>query len=77
MIHMVRQLEQTPAGIPLEVYAFTKDKAWLAHENLAADIFDHLYAIAPRFGLKIYQEPSSNTILNAARILSQSIAGSK
>ncbi len=52
---MVRQLAPTELGLPLEIYAFTSDTAWVAYEGIQADIFDHLLAIAPEFGLVIYQ----------------------
>ena len=63
MIHtdmtlMVRQLTPTPHGLPLEIYAFCRDKAWANYEAVQADIFDHLLAIAGEFDLKIYQYPS-------------------
>jgi miniconductance mechanosensitive channel len=55
MTLIVRQLQPGPEGLPLEVYAFTNDTNWAAYEDIQADIFDHLYAIAPEFGLRIYQ----------------------
>ena len=55
MTMMVRQLEPTAYGLPLEIYAFTSDVAWVAHEGVQSDIFDHLLAIAPEFGLVVYQ----------------------
>ena len=54
---MVRQLDPTPQGLPLEVYCFSADVGWVAYENLAGDIFDHLLAVLPEFGLRIYQQP--------------------
>jgi miniconductance mechanosensitive channel len=60
MTLMVRQLAPTPHGLPLEVYAFSRDKAWVATENLQSDIFDHLLAIAPAFELSIYQYPAGS-----------------
>jgi miniconductance mechanosensitive channel len=58
MIQMVRQLQPGPTGLPLEVYCFTATTAWVEYEGIQADIFDHLYAILPEFGLRVYQEPS-------------------
>ena len=55
---MVRQLQPTSEGIPLEIYAFTNTVAWKNYEDIQSDIFDHLIAITPEFGLKIYQAPS-------------------
>ena len=54
---MVRQLDPTPEGLPMEVYCFAADIGWEAYENLAGDIFDHLLAVLPEFGLRIYQQP--------------------
>lgn len=58
---MARQLQPTPQGIPFELYFFTSLTQWKPFEHLQADVFDHLYAIIPRFGLSTYQAPSSNT----------------
>ncbi|MBD2845340.1 mechanosensitive ion channel family protein [Paenibacillus sp. IB182496] len=58
MTCMVRQLQPTEKGLPLEIYAFTNDIDWAVYENVQADIFDHLYAVAPEFGLRIFQNPS-------------------
>ncbi len=54
---IVTQKEATAYGLPIEVYFFTKDKAWAVHEKLQSDIFDHLMTMAPYFGLKLYQRP--------------------
>lgn len=58
---MARQLQPTPQGIPFELYFFTSLTVWKQFEHLQADIFDHLYAIIPKFFLTVYQAPSSNT----------------
>ena len=58
MTCMVRQLAPTPTGIPLELYLFSNDQNWVNYEGIQADIFDHLYAIAPEFGLRIFQHPT-------------------
>jgi miniconductance mechanosensitive channel len=55
MISMVRQLQPTAMGIPLELYFFTKDKNWVPYENLQADVFDHLLAIIGEFDLRVFQ----------------------
>ena len=52
---LVRLLQQTEIGVPLELYAFTSDVTWVGHESVHSDIFDHLMAIAPEFGLVIFQ----------------------
>ena len=58
MFLLVRQLEPTEAGLPLEIYAFTASTAWATYEGIQADIFDHLIAILPEFGLRLYQQPT-------------------
>ncbi|TCS36093.1 miniconductance mechanosensitive channel [Paucimonas lemoignei] len=62
MTLMVRTLEPTSEGIPLELYCFTATTAWAIYEGIQGDIFDHLLAILPEFGLKLYQHPSGNDI---------------
>jgi len=47
-----------PAGLPLEIYAFTKTADWEKYEAIQADIFSHLLATVPQFGLRVFQEPS-------------------
>ncbi|MCH7715520.1 MAG: mechanosensitive ion channel [Gemmatimonadetes bacterium] len=55
---MVRQLAPTPHGIPLEVYVFTNDTAWSVYEGIQADIFEHVMALVPEFGLRLFQNPT-------------------
>jgi miniconductance mechanosensitive channel len=55
---LVRQLQPTSEGLPLEIYAFTNTTAWASYEAIQSDIFDHFIAIIPEFGLRIYQAPS-------------------
>ncbi|HSJ25971.1 MAG TPA: mechanosensitive ion channel domain-containing protein [Longimicrobiales bacterium] len=57
---LVRQLAPTPEGLPIEIYVFTTDTRWVAYEGIQADIFDHILAMVPVFGLKVYQRPSGN-----------------
>lgn len=58
MTMMVRQLSPGADGLPLEVYCFTNTTAWVEYEGIQSDIFDHLLAILPEFGLRVYQHPS-------------------
>ena len=58
MTLIVRQLQPGAEGLPIEVYAFTNDTDWVAYEDIQADIFDHIHAIAPEFGLRLYQKPA-------------------
>ena len=55
---MVFQTEGTEFGVPIKVYCFTKTTEWGEYEDVQSDIFDHLYAAAPEFGLEVFQHPS-------------------
>ncbi|SHH59501.1 mechanosensitive ion channel family protein [Winogradskyella jejuensis] len=55
MTLMVRQLEQTPQGIPLEIYAFSSDQRWQNYEYIMGDIFDHVLASVKYFDLEVYE----------------------
>lgn len=57
---LVRQLSPTPEGIPMEIYVFSKIKAWVQFEAVQADIFDHLLAVIPEFELKVFQNPTGD-----------------
>lgn len=59
---IVRQLQPTSQGLPLEIYAFANTTVWSDYENIQSDIFDHLIAIIPEFALKIYQAPSGSDL---------------
>lgn len=56
MLLMVRQLEATTFGLPIEFYFFLSDKEWVNYEHNLADIMNWIYAMTPEFGLKIYQQ---------------------
>ncbi|SDA92182.1 Mechanosensitive ion channel [Pseudomonas sp. NFACC15-1] len=58
MTCMVRQMQTTAQGIPLEIYCFTRTTAWTDYERIQGDIFDYLLAVMPEFGLNLYQQPS-------------------
>ncbi len=58
MTLMVRQLDPTPDGLPLQVYAFSNDTDWVTYEGIQSDIFDHILAIAPEFDLRVFQHPA-------------------
>lgn len=62
MTLMVRQLEPTPSGLPLQLYFFTRTTAWTEFEAIQADIFDHVYATVRHFGLAIFQTPAGRDI---------------
>jgi miniconductance mechanosensitive channel len=58
MTFLVRQLQHTDKGVPLEVYVFCKDTRWTHYEGIQADIFDHIFAVLHRFDLKVFQSIS-------------------
>lgn len=64
---IVRQLQPTEKGLPIEIYAFSNQIAWKDFEAIQSDIFDHLLAITPEFGLKIYQAPSGHDMYLALK----------
>lgn len=64
LTQLVRQLQPTAQGLPLEIWCFTSTTAWAEYESIQADIFDHLLAIMPEFGLRIFQEPSGIDMRN-------------
>lgn len=58
MTFLVRHLEPTSKGLPIEIYVFSNDQAWANYEGIQADIFDHILAVVPEFGLRVFQEPT-------------------
>ena len=62
MTLIVRQLEPGPKGLPIEIYCFSNDTDWVNFEGLQSDIFDHLIAILPEFGIRAFQEPSGTDL---------------
>lgn len=60
MTLLVRQMDPTPEGLPLEIYCFANTTVWASFEQIQSDIFDHLYAVLPEFGLSAFQNPSGN-----------------
>lgn len=58
MTLLVRQLAPGPEGLPIEIYVFGGDTRWAQHEALQGDIFDHVLALVPEFGLRVFQKPS-------------------
>ena len=59
---LVRQLPPTETGLPLEIYVFTNDNNWVPYEEIQADIFDHLLAAVPGFGLRVFQSPTGSDV---------------
>lgn len=56
---LIRQLESDRVGVPIQIYVFTNTVVWAEYEGIQADIFDHLFAVAPEFGLRVFQDPSN------------------
>ncbi len=67
MTLLVRQLEPSAQGLPIEIYCFTNDTHWAAYEDIQADIFDHILAIAREFELTIWQNPSGSDFQRLVR----------
>ena len=70
---MVRQRDPGPNGIPLEIYAFATETSFVPFEAVQSDIFDHVYAVIPEFGLRLHQSPGSHDV----RELGRTLAGGK
>lgn len=67
MTLLVRQLQPTTEGLPLELYCFTRSTDWGVYEGVQSDIFDHLLAILPAFGLRVFQASSDAMLMEAGR----------
>ncbi len=67
MTFLIRQLEPTSRGLPIQIYVFTNDTDWVRYEGIQADIFDHLLAIIPEFRLKVFQSPTGKDLGNLGR----------
>lgn len=65
MTFLVRHLQPSEKGLPVEIYVFCTDKAWARYEAIQADIFDHVLAVIPEFDLRVFQEPSGADIARA------------
>lgn len=62
MLILVRQLEPGETGLPIQLYCFSREQAWANYEVVQADIFDHLLAVLPEFGLKVFQNPTGDDL---------------
>lgn len=60
MTLMVRHLESTSKGLPLEIYCFSSEREWVKYENIVSDILDHLFTTTSEFGLEVFEEPTGN-----------------
>ncbi len=63
MTFMVRQLQPTPEGLPLQLYFFSAQKEWIPYEKLQSEIFEHILAMVPQFGLRVFQSPAGSDII--------------
>ncbi len=66
MTFLVRQLQSTATGLPIEIYFFSKEQAWGEYEQIQADIFDHIFAVTKEFGLRIFQNVSASSLATIA-----------
>jgi miniconductance mechanosensitive channel len=71
MTFLIRHLQPTDKGLPLEVYVFSNDQVWANYEALQADIFDHIFASLPQFGLRPFQSPAGSDIAALGDALSR------
>ncbi len=69
MTLLVRQLMPGPEGMPIEIYCFTRSTDWNVYEDVQADIFDHIIAILPEFGLRVFQKPTGADLAPLMRSL--------
>ncbi len=68
---MVRLMGPGPQGVPIEIYVFVADTRWTVYEGVQGDIFDHLMAILPEFGLRIFQNPSGADVRSLEPVIEQ------
>ena len=62
MTLMVRQMQPTETGLPMQLYFFTDTVDWIVYEGIQSDVFDHVLAVIPEFGLRVFQNPSGADI---------------
>lgn len=68
MILLVRQLQPTPQGLPLELYFFYDGINWVPYEHLQAEVFEYVFAVLPEFGLRVFQAPAGSDFSDNKRI---------
>jgi miniconductance mechanosensitive channel len=68
MTLLVRQLQSGPDGLPMELYVFSNDTDWINYEAFQSDVFDHLLAMVPEFGLRVFQSPSGKDVRSLAQL---------
>ncbi len=75
MTFLIRHLQPTENGLPIELYVFTASTDWGVYEGVQADVFDHLLAIMPQFGLRVFQSPSGCDLRDAVASLASAAGG--
>jgi len=68
MTFLVRQLQPSEKGLPIEIYVFSNDQEWANYEAIQADIFDHILAIVPEFNLRVFQNPTGDDFRSLNKI---------
>lgn len=74
MTFLVRQLQPTAEGLPIEIYVFSKDTRWAYYEGVQADIFDHVLAVVEQFGLRVSQKPSGYDLRDLGHLPAAGVA---
>ncbi|TVR16073.1 MAG: mechanosensitive ion channel family protein [Planctomycetota bacterium] len=67
LMFLVRQMEADEHGAPIQIYIFTKTTVWVEYEGIQGDIFDHIFAMLPVFGLRLFQDPSGHDVRSLLR----------
>lgn len=65
-ISMVRLMEPTAHGIPMQLYFFTNDTAWVVYESIQSSVFEYILAVAPEFGIRFFQLPTGSDLQSQA-----------
>jgi len=71
---LIRQLDPTATGLPLQIYVFANDTNWANYEAIQADIFDHILAVMSEFDLRVFQNVSDHSVVEAVEYLPQTLA---
>lgn len=64
---MVRVLDPTQLGLPLEIYAFSTETEWVAFEAVQSEILDHVLSMVPTFDLRLFQVPGGTDLREFAQ----------
>lgn len=66
-VSMVRLMEPTEHGVPMQIYFFTTQTAWVRYEEIQSALFEHVFSIVPEFGLRLFQAPTGEDIRSCLR----------